>query len=143
MIFSPSNSPRTSPVPICPGSFRFRSIQYPHRPHERFSCRHGRKTVIFSRFLHDCGRLEYAIKNRRKTRVRTRMVHLQPEFEGRSPNESTTGLPEDNLCGPLSRYYRENGSKYLRTALHGSVRASRALCARGSSSAAYFAGFSV
>ena len=46
--------------------FRFRSIRYPHRPHERFSRRRGRKTVIFSRFLRDCGRLEYAIKNWRK-----------------------------------------------------------------------------
>ena len=57
--------------------------------------------MIFSRFLRDCGRLEHAIINRRKTSVGTRMVHLQPEFEGQTPNESTTGLPEDNEMDPL------------------------------------------
>ena len=77
VVPSPCNSLWTSPVPIRRGVFRFRSIQYPHRPHERFSRRRGRKTVIFSRFLRNCGRLEYAIKNRRKTLVRTRMVYLE------------------------------------------------------------------
>ena len=104
VVPSPCNSLWTSPVPIRREVFRIRSIQYPHRPHERFSRRRGRKTVIFSRFLRDCGRLEYAIINRRKPLVHTRMVHLESNFEGQTPNESTTGLPEDNEMDPLSRY---------------------------------------
>ena len=81
-----------------------RSDIHMHRPCERFSRRRGQKTVIFSRFLRDCGRLEHAIINRRKTSVGTRMVHLQPEFEGQSPNESAASAEEDNEMDPLSRY---------------------------------------
>ena len=66
VVSSPYNSLWTSPVPICRDCFRFRLIRYPHRPPESFSRRRGRKTVFFSRFLRDCGRLEYAIINRRK-----------------------------------------------------------------------------
>ena len=59
--------------------------------------------------MHLIGRSEHehlggASGNRRKTIVRTHMVYLVSNFEGRSPNESTTGLPEDNEMDPLSWY---------------------------------------
>ena len=57
VVPSPSNSLWTSPVPNIKNLFRFRLIQYPHRPHERFSRRMRTKINEFRQILNYVARM--------------------------------------------------------------------------------------